>query len=403
MGLCEKASVTFGGIGRSELSQAPTSQLVTISVVPRETVGSLPAGFAKKPTFSKSDGFLIELRRRVDEYFLRTGLAQRDCPQMYRKTAILFATCASSYVLLVFFAATWWQAFPLAILLGLTIAGIGFNVAHDGGHQAYSSRLWVNKLMSMSLDVVGGSSYLWHWKHAVLHHTYVNITGHDADIDLGILGRLSPHQKRYWFHRWQHLYLWPLYGFLAMAWHFYSDFHEVITGQIGGNRIPRPKGGDLLLFVGGKVVFFTLAFAIPLLFHPVWAVLLTYGVISFVLGLVLSIVFQLAHAVEEAEFPLPRPETGNMENTWATHQVETTVDFARQSRALAWLVGGLNFQIEHHLFPRICHIHYPAISLVVEDTCREYGVRYTQHATFGRGLASHYRWLRTMGMVTEST
>lgn len=316
---------------------------------------------------------------------------------MYWKTAILFATCMTSYVLLVFFVATWWQAFPLAVLLGLTISGIGFNVAHDGGHQAYSSRSWINKLMAMSLDVLGGSSYLWHWKHAVLHHTYVNITGHDADIDLGVLGRLSPHQTRYWFHRWQHFYLWPLYGFLAIVWHFYSDFYEVVTGQIGGNRIPRPQGWDLVLFVGGKIAFFTLAFVIPLQYYPVWAVLLTYGVVSFVLGLVLSIVFQLAHAVEEAEFPLPHHESGNMENTWAAHQVETTVDFARQSKPLAWLVGGLNFQIEHHLFPRICHVHYPAISQVVEATCQEYGVRYAEHRTFGSGLVSHFRWLRAMG------
>ena len=377
------------------LSQAPPSS--TIPLLPGSE--SEPA---KKPTFGKSDGFQVELKRRVDEYFQVTGLPQRDCPQMYLKTAILLSTFVAAYVLLVFFAATWWQALPLAILLGLTTAGIGFNVAHDGGHQAYSSHAWVNKLMAMTLDVIGGSSYLWHWKHAVLHHTYVNITGHDADIDLGLLGRLSPHQKRYPFHRWQHFYLWPLYGFLAIAWHFYSDFHEVIVGQIGGNRIPRPKGWDLAVFIAGKVVFFSITFAIPLLFHPVWVVMLFYGVVSFVLGFVLSIVFQLAHAVEEAEFPMPRPDTGTMENTWATHQVETTVDFARQSGLVAWLVGGLNFQIEHHLFPRICHVNYPAISKVVEATCQEYGIRYAEHGSFGEGLASHYRWLRGMGLAPEA-
>ena len=356
----------------------------------------------KKPTFAKNDGFYAELRKRVDDYFIATGLPQRDCPRMYRKTAVLIGTYVASYVLLVFFATSWWQAIPLAALLGLATAGIGFNVAHDAGHLAYSSRPWVNKLMAMSLDLVGGSSYLWHWKHAVMHHTYVNITGHDADIDLGVLGRLSPHQPRLWFHRWQHFYLWPLYGLLAFVWHLYTDFREAINGKIGTHKVPRPRGWDLVQFIGGKLFFFTTAFVIPLQYHSVKEVAIAYFVVSFVLGFVLSIVFQLAHAVEEAEFPMPRPDNGQIENAWATHQVETTVDFGRESRALAWMVGGLNFQIEHHLFPRICHIHYPALSKVVESTCHDFGVRYTAHQTFWQGLRSHYRWLRGMGQANQN-
>jgi len=152
--------------------------------------------------FSNNSGFQVELRRQVDEYFKRTGRPQRDCPQMYVKTAVLVVAFVASYVLLVFAAQTWWQAFPLAILLGLATAGIGFNVQHDGGHHAYSNRAWVNKAMAMAMDVIGGSSYVWNQKHAIMHHTYVNITGHDSDIDLGILGRLTPHQKRFAFHRW---------------------------------------------------------------------------------------------------------------------------------------------------------------------------------------------------------
>jgi len=287
---------------------------------------------------------------------------------------------------------------PLAILLGLTTAGIGFNIQHDGGHHAYSAYTWVNKLMSMTLDLIGGSSYLWHWKHVVFHHTYVNITGHDTDIDLGILGRLTPHQQRFKFHRWQHWYLWPLYGIMAIKWQLLDDFHDVLRGRIGKHRIPRPRGWDLVIFLAGKALFFALAFGIPLLLHPVWVVLLYYVVAALVLGMVLSVVFQLAHCVEEAEFPLPRPDSGRIDNAWAIHQAETTVDFARRSRVAAWLLGGLNFQIEHHLFPRVCHVNYPAISKVVEATCREFGVRYTEHKSFRAGLASHFRWLRQMGM-----
>ncbi|MBZ5536748.1 MAG: acyl-CoA desaturase [Acidobacteriia bacterium] len=353
--------------------------------------------------FGKDNSFQVEIRDRVEEYFRRTGRRQRDCPQMYLKTAILLACFAGFYVLLVVVARTWWQALPLAVLLGLSTAAIGFNVQHDGGHQAYSNFPWVNKAMAMTLDLVGASSYLWHWKHGVFHHTYVNITGEDPDIDLGIVGRQTPYQRSFGFHRWQHIYLWPLYGFMAIKWHLYDDFREVIAGQIRDHRFPRPRGKDLVIFLLGKAAFFSLIFVIPVLFHPVWVVLLFYGATSLLLGMVLSVVFQLAHTVEQAEFPRPAGGTGSIENAWAIHQVETTVDFSRQSRMAAWLLGGLNFQIEHHLFPRICHVNYPAISKLVEETCHKFGLKYNENRSFWAGVASHFRWLRQMGTAQDGT
>jgi linoleoyl-CoA desaturase len=190
-----------------------------------------------------------------------------------------------------------------------------------------------------------------------------------------------------------------LYGFLPIKWHFYDDFRALVTGRIGAHRLARPKGWDLVTFAGGKVVFFALALGIPLLLHPVWVVLLSYVAATLVEGVALSVVFQLAHCVEEAGFPLPREDTGRMEAAWAVHQVETTVDFARGNRLLSWFIGGLNFQIEHHLFPRICHVHYPALAPLVEETCREFGLRYVAHDTFRGAVASHFRWLRRMGMA----
>jgi linoleoyl-CoA desaturase len=164
--------------------------------------------------------------------------------------------------------------------------------------------------------------------------------------------------------------------------------------------MPRPKRWELVGFIGGKVLVMTLAFGLPLLVHPLWIVLLFYVLIVGLAGVVVSVVFQLAHCVEEAEFPLPQQDSGSMENAWAIHQVETTVDFARRSRIESWLLGGLNFQIEHHLFPRVCHVNYPAISTLVEQTCRDFGVRYGEHTSFRAGLSSHFRWLRRMGART---
>jgi linoleoyl-CoA desaturase len=357
----------------------------------------LPPRTPDHVTFGRDDQFNQEVRRRVDQYFARVRRKPRDCAQMYLKTAVVLGWLAASYTLLVFFAASWWMALPLVISLGLAMAAVGFNIQHDGGHHAYSDRPWINRLMARSLDLLGGSSFFWARKHNVLHHNYANISGHDDDIDLGILGRLSPHQRRLPFHRFQHYYLWALYGFLPMKWQLYDDFRDLITGQVGSRRFARPKGGDLAVFLGGKTLFFSLALVVPLLAHPLWAVLLAYLLVSLVEGTALSVVFQMAHCVEEAAFTLPAGDTHQIEASWAVHQVESTVDFARRNRLLSWFIGGLNFQIEHHLFPRICHVHYAAIAPLVEQTCREFRLKYSAHKSFRAGLVSHFRWLRQMG------
>ncbi len=306
----------------------------------------------------------------------------------------------AAYFLLLFAVHSWWLIVPLAAILGLGLAAIGFNIQHDGAHRAYSDHQWINRTMALMLDLMGGSSYIWDWKHNSIHHTYTNITGHDDDIDLGFLARLSPHQRQLWIHRMQGIYLWGLYGFMAIKWHMFDDFYQLATGRIGDKRIPRPKGMDLVVFIAGKVLFFSMALIIPIMLHPVLAVLAVYVMAAFVCGVVLSIVFQLAHCVEDAAFPMPvatAEGVQEMPTGWAVHEVQTTVNFSRRNRLLSWFVGGLNFQIEHHLFPRICHVHYPALADIVEEVCREFGVRHVTHRSFMSAIASHYRWLTAMG------
>ncbi len=370
-----------------------------MTVAPQITDGQAGDEPKKQLKFSNSDRFLHALRRRVDAYFESTGRSRRDSPKMYFKTLTILGWFFGAYFLLMFVATTWWMTVPLAVVLGLALAAIGFNIQHDGAHKAFSKKPWVNKTMAMTLDLMGGSSYMWDWKHNSIHHTYTNITGHDDDIDLGMLARLSPHQPRFWFHRLQGIYLWMLYGFLAIKWHFFDDFYQIAVGRIGGKKIPRPKGMDLVVFITGKALFFSMAFIIPMLLHPVWIVLSVYALAAFVSGIVLSVVFQLAHCVEEAEFPMPVEASGGtqMATGWAVHQVQTTVNFSRSNRLLSWFVGGLNFQIEHHLFPKISHVHYPVISKMVEDVCAEFGLRYSANPTFFGAIASHYRWLSAMG------
>ena len=231
--------------------------------------------------FGRDNTFHAVVRERVEAHLRSIGRRERDCPEMYAKTAIIFATFVAAYVLLVFAATAWWQVVPLAVLLALPIVAIGFNVMHDGSHDAYSDSPFVNRLMSTSLDLVGGSSHFWHWKHVVFHHTFVNVVGYDTDINLAGLGRLTPHHPRAWVHRWQHWYVWLLYGLMAMKWHLYDDFRLVLNGRMGEHVAPGPRRRQLAVFVAGKVVFFTLAFGLPLLFHPLWVVAAVYVLTGF--------------------------------------------------------------------------------------------------------------------------
>ncbi len=347
--------------------------------------------------FDSSAEFHTELRRRVNEYFRTVGRPQRGGRRIYLKSGIILSCFFLSYLALVFWAQNLWQGLITAVVLAFSMTAIGFNIMHDGGHRAFSERRWVNRLAAMTLDLIGASSYVWHWKHAMYHHNYVNIVGYDPDIDLGKLTRFAPHQKRRWFHRWQHLYVWALYAFLVVKFHLYSDFHHAVSGRIHTHPTPRPKGGNLVVFIGGKALFFTLALVLPLSRHPVSIILFYYAVVVLIMGIPLSVVFQLPHCTGLSDFPLPDKASHMMENPWAVHQAQVTLDYDRHSRVRTWFFGGLNFHLEHHLFPSICHINYPGMAKIVEETCGEFGVKYAQHRSFWTGLAEHYRWLREMG------
>jgi linoleoyl-CoA desaturase len=357
---------------------------------------------AQPARYLPRSAFAVELHERIDRYFDERGCSRRDARCMYVKTAVIMLWLAGSYVGLLL-APNWWVGAALAVSLGLAMAGVGFNVQHDGGHGAYSVHPWVNRIMARSLDLLGGNAYFWHFKHNIAHHTHTNISGQDDDISLGVLGRLSPHDPWRPPYRYQHLYVWALYALLALEWQTTGEFRNLLTKTHSGmTRVPPLSRNQKALFWIFKVTFFGLAFGIPLLLHrSVGAVLGAYVISTVTLGLTLATVFQLAHCVEGADFARVPEETPLLQREWAVHQVESTVDFAPANRLLAWYLGGLNFQIEHHLFPRVCHVHYPALAPIVEDVCRNHGIRYGVHPTMRAALRSHWRWLRAMGRRPE--
>jgi len=297
---------------------------------------------------------------------------------------------------LVFAPVPWFGKLAAAVSLGLAAAGIGFNIMHDGGHGSFSNSGTANRWMFRTLDLLGGSSYLWAHKHNRAHHTFTNVEGHDSDIDAGSALRLSPNQPLRFHHRFQHAYAWLVYGLLVPKWVFVDDFAVLARGRIGITKVALPRGSELAVFAIGKLVAVSLALGLPLFLHPPLAVLALYAVVALVTGVTLSVVFQLAHVVPGTQFPVHEPDSMSAD-AWSAHQLLTTADFAPHNRLLTWYVGGLNFQIEHHLFPRIAHVHYAKIAPLVREAAQHHGLPYLVHGTFRGAIGAHFRHLRYLG------
>ena len=312
---------------------------------------------------------------------------------------MLFTTFVLLYVHLVFFTPAAWLAILECVLMGLAVASIGFNIMHDGGHGSFSRKPWVNNLAAFSLSILGGSHFMWNMKHNVIHHAYTNIDGVDDDINIQPWMRMSSTQPKYVMHRYQHLYFWFLYAMLYILWVFLLDYKKYFTGKIGSTPIKKMSLTDHLVFWGFKAFYIALFIVIPVYTVGLTETVVGFLIFSVVTGLVISIVFQLAHTVEHTHFPMPNATTGRLEDEWAVHQLKTTANFAPHNKFISWFVGGLNFQVEHHLFPKISHIHYPALRRIIKQTCQEFDVPYIEYPKMTSAVVSHVTFLKQMGRV----
>ncbi len=349
--------------------------------------------------FTSGGAFRRDVDRRVNELLADERLVRRAYWLLWGKAVLVLVWVAASYGLLVFVASGAVEALVASVSLGFAAAGIGFTIMHDANHGAFAPSRRANQLMALSLDLIGGSSYVWSAKH-LAHHTYPNMTDHDPDIESLPFARLDPAQQRHWWHRYQHLYIWILYAFITLRWQFVSDFQFLRRGRAGRSRVRRPDGAALATLLAGKCVFLVWAFGIPLLFHSALPVLTLFLVTSFVASLSLALVFQLSHCVVETVFVDPTHDA--TARSWQAHQVETTVDFAPHNRLLRLYVGGLNFQIEHHLYARLPHTLYPRIAPIVETAARAHGLPYICQPTLRAAMRSHTQWLKQMGTTAPS-
>lgn len=347
-----------------------------------------------KVTFNnKQSPFFKALKDKVDYYFTNNRIQTSGNSKLYFKSILQVLIAIALYVVLVFFTPGAMLSLFLCAVLGLDLALIGFNIMHEGGHQCFSRRKWLNNVSAYSLNVLGGVSYLWKIKHNINHHTYTNIDGMDLDIEVKHFMRLHENQPKYWFHRFQHIYCVLLYGISYVAWIFYQDFEKYFTGKVTKDFSLK----EHTIFWVTKVAYVFVYLVVPIMMVG-WSALIGFAMIAFVCGITISVVFQLAHMVEHTQFPNPDKITNKIDNEWAVHQINTTANFATKSKVVSWMLGGLNFQVEHHLFPRISHVHYPKINQFVKETCREFNIAYHEYPSVIKAFTSHLSHIKKLGV-----
>jgi linoleoyl-CoA desaturase len=346
--------------------------------------------------FTEKTGFHKELKNRINDFFTTNKLSKTGGWRILVKSIFITLLICTSYITLVFYADSLWMVLLASFLLAQGYVLVGFNIMHDSVHGSLSRYRLLNKVMGYSLNMMGGCQRLWYHKHNVLHHTYTNIAGVDTDLETNGMLRLNPHQQWRPWHRFQAIYALPIYSFLTLSMVLYTDYAKFFSNRIGPYKMPKPTITETLLFFLTKILYFFYTLALPMFFHPVLNVLAVFLLVHIIVGFTMSVIFQLAHTVEENDFPVAQIPENIIENEWAIHQVETTANFSPRSRFAHWYMGGLNFQIEHHLFAKISHIHYRQISKIVEQTCSDFGISYTSYATLFKAFKTHLRFLREM-------
>lgn len=347
--------------------------------------------------------FAAAVRKNVNDYFKEKGISTKGNAFLAIQSLAMLLIYIVPFVMLFTVQMSPWTAMAMAMIMGVGMAGVGMCIMHDGVHNAYSKKDWVNNLAGGTMFLLGSTVVNWKIQHNVLHHTYTNIEGNDEDIAVRGPIRLSEHAPLKKIHRFQYIHAFFFYGLITL-FKLTKDFSQLARynkeGLTRQQHINPVMEYSKMIIV--KLLYLFVLIGLPILFTPFswWQVLLGFFIMHWVGGCIMSAIFQMAHVVEGAVQPLPNSE-GVIQNEWAVHELKATSDFARDNLFFNWYAGGLNFQIEHHLFPNICHVHYRKIAPIVEKTAKQFGFTYNLKPTFIDAFASHVRRLKALGGVAR--
>lgn len=360
-----------------------------------------PPNGLERVSFDSDGDFLRAVRSRV--HLALGDQKPAGDRRLQRKAVLILAWFFASFILLLSVRPVWLQM-ALWFSYGLAASAVGFNIFHDANHGAISPNRRTNLLVGFFASaLLGPSRYLWNFKHQVLHHRFTNIHGWDDDLETRGFLRLTTEQEWKPRYRGQHLFVAVLYAVNAFEMVFIKDWVQYFTLRINGHqRIPAMSRGEKIEFWAGKIIYLAIFIALPLTLLPLSQFLAGLAIYEVTLGLSLALVFSMAHQVESVSFPVPDKATNAIVGSWAAHQMHTTANFADQHRGWNWYSGGLNHQIEHHLFPGMSHTHYAAIGPILRRTALEFGLPYHSFETYGAALHSHYRHLRALSMEPQA-
>ena len=352
------------------------------------------------PRFNRASSkeFSQTLRKRVNAYFEENNIKRTGDIRVAFKALAMFSLYFVPYIIQMTMNLGTVPYLLCSVLMGLGVSGIGLAIMHDACHGSLSSKKWVNNLFAYSLNIIGGNALSWKIQHNVLHHSFTNVHGMDEDLEAGNIMRFTPSEPWKPRHRGQHIYSWVLYSLMTFSWVLLKDFKRITKySKVGLVQSQGVKYHNAILTIAvSKIIYIGYTLVLPIaLGYPVWLVLVGFGIMHVLGGLMLAMIFQPAHIMEDNEFI--NGDAGVINESYESHQLNTTSNFAPTNKLLTWYCGGLNYQVEHHIFPSVSHVHYPAISKIVKATAEEFHLPYKSVPSWGEALRIHQRTMKKLG------